>query len=187
LIKPIIIAAALIIGLSFDQRILGFADESVLPNVTVPHDVEYISAEEKRFFFGDNFDLLEEWVDDSVVWTAEDFEDLDQSLYIETHCRFLVNNIIHILWVADKNNSINIADAAKQICIGTDFDGLINAIDCCKQTTGMQQLKKDMRNDLIEGLSKIPEVTIDADELLDDIFYNNGRNFMVNRIKEMES
>ena len=96
----------------------------------------------------------------------------------------MVNNIIHILWVASKNADIKINDAAKQICIGTDFDGLINAIDCCKDTKGMAQLKKDMKGDVKKGLAKIA-VDIDADKLLDDVFYNNGKNFMMKRIKEM--
>ena len=176
-----------IIGLSFDQRILGFADESVIPDLTVPHDQEYISHQEADFFLGPQPTSLPVWPDDANVWAAEDFEELDPSLYIETHRRFLANNIIHILWVANKNDSINIQDAAKQICIGTDFDGLINAIDCCKQTTGMQQLKKDIRSDIQKGLSKIfgNTNTITADELLDNIFYNNGKNFMLKRLKEM--
>lgn len=174
-----------IIGLSFDQRILGFADESVIPNLTVPHDLEYISHQEAEFFLGPQPTALPVWPDDTNVWTAEDFEDLDQSLLIETQRRFLVNNIIHILWVANKNASINIKDAAKQICIGTDFDGLINAIDCCETTTGMSQLKKDMKSDIKKGLSKIG-VDINADELLDNIFYTNGKNFMLKRIKEMK-
>lgn len=184
-LKEILLSGG-IVGLSFDQRILGFADESVLPEYTVPHDLEYISSEEKDFFFGKNMDLLKAWTDDSVVWTSEDFADLDPSLHIETHRRLLVNNIIHILWVAGNSNSIGVKAAAKQICIGTDFDGLINAIDCCKQTTGMKKLKKEMRGDLEKGLAKIGAKTLDAGELLDDIFYNNGKNFMLNRLKLMK-
>ncbi len=93
-------------------------------------------------------------------------------------------NIIHILWVANKSTSIHLQDAVKQICIGTDFDGLINAIDCCKQTTGMPQLKKDMRADIVKGLLKIG-AAIDADELLENIFYINESDFMLKRIMEM--
>ena len=174
-----------IIGLSFDQRILGFADENVLPGVNIPHDVEYISHQEAEFFLGPNPTALPVWPDDTDVWAAEDFEDLDQSLYIEMHRRFLVNNIIHILWVANNHPSIDINKAVKQICIGTDFDGLINAIDCCKETTGLQQLKQDMQNDIAKGLATLnsPASTIDGDVLLDNIFYNNGKNFMLNRIR----
>lgn len=176
-----------IIGLSFDQRILGFADESVIPGLTVPHDLEYISHLEAEFFLGPQPSALPAWPGDSHVWAAEDLEDLDPSLFIDTHRRFLVNNIIHILWVANKHNAINMHDAVKQICIGTDFDGLINAIDCCKQATGLQQLKKDMRTDLQEGIASLPGDAheVDADELLDNIFYNNGKHFMLKRLQEM--
>ena len=172
-----------IIGLSFDQRILGFADENVLPGVTVPHDLEYISHQEAEFYLGPNPLALTPWPDDTNVWAAEDFEDLDPSLYIETHRRFLVNNIIHILWVAKNNNDIDINKVVNQICIGTDFDGLINAIDCCKTINSIEELKKDMREEMIAGLTKIDLASIDIDNLLDNIFYQNGKNFILNRIK----
>ena len=174
-----------IIGLSFDQRILGFADENVIPELTVPHDVEYISKQEAGFFLGPDPEGLEVWTNDDAVWTAEDFEGLDQSLYVEMHRRFLINNIIHILCVAQQEPRIGINKAAKQICIGTDFDGLINAIDCCKQTTGLQQLKTDMQDELEILLSTEGMDTIDATQLLDDIFYNNGKNFALNRLRIM--
>jgi microsomal dipeptidase-like Zn-dependent dipeptidase len=175
-----------IVGLSFDQRILGFADENVLLSVTVPHDVEYISEMEANFFLGPNPAILPVWPGDTDVWASEDFENLDPSLYIEMHRRFLINNIIHILWVANNNAAIDINKAVKQICIGTDFDGLINAIDCCKQADGLQQLKKDMRDGLIDLLAKEGLAAINVDELLDDLFYNNGKNFILKRIKAMK-
>ena len=172
------------IGLSFDQRILGFADENVLSDVTVPHDVEYISDMEASFFFGPaDPATLPVWPDDTGVWAAEDFENLDPSLYVEMHRRFLINNIIHILWVANNHDSIDIKKAVKQICLGTDFDGLINAIDCCKNADGLQQLKADMKDGLIDQFKSNGLTAIDADEFLDDLFYNNGKNFMLNRIK----
>ena len=52
----------------------------------------------------------------------------------------------------------------------------------------MPQLKKDIRSDIIKGLSKLTGSanSINADELLDNIFYNNGKNFMLERIKKMK-
>lgn len=66
-----------ITGLSFDQRILGFVDESVIPGLTVPHDMEYISHLEAGFFLGPQPTALPVWPNDSNVWTAEDFENFD--------------------------------------------------------------------------------------------------------------
>ncbi|MGG9963866.1 membrane dipeptidase [Ferruginibacter sp. SUN106] len=175
-----------IIGLSFDQRILGFADETILLSVTTPHDVEYISDKEAGFFFGPvDPATLKLKTDDEGVWASEDFDDLDQSLYVEMHRRFLINNIIHILWVANKHDGIDLKKAAKQICIGTDFDGLINAIDCCKQADGLQQLKEDIKDPLIDLFISEGLTAINVDEFLDDLFYNNGKNFILNRIRAM--
>jgi len=176
-----------IIGLSFDQRILGFADDSGLTNVIVPHDVEYISHLEADFFFGPTPANLHVWPDDNNVWASEDLDVLDKSLYPDMHRKFLINNILHILWVGSKHASIGLAKAAKQICIGTDFDGLINAIDCCKTADGLQKLKDDMREELEKGLNKNGFQELKTDKLLDDIFYNNGKNFMLKRLTEMKN
>ena len=177
-----------IIGLSFDQRILGFGDDSGLPQVKVPHDFEYISHQEATFFFGPTPGNLNVWPNDDNVWSSEDLFDLSQNqdLYPDVHCKFLINNILHILWVANKNARIGLKKAAKQICIGTDFDGLINAIDCCKTADGLQQLKIEMRQELEKGLNKNGFQALNVDALLDDIFYNNGKNFMLKRLKEMK-
>ena len=177
-----------IIGLSFDQRILGFGDDSGQTNVIVPHDLEYISHLEGEFFFGPTPSNLHVWPDDNNVWTSEDLDELSNSrdLYPDLHRKFLINNILHILWVAGKKPSIGLKKAAKQICIGTDFDGLINAIDCCKTADGLQKLKNDMRNELEDGLKDNGFQELNVDVLLDDIFYNNGKNFMLKRLKEMK-
>lgn len=175
-----------IIGLSFDQRILGFADDSGLTNVIVPHDVEYISHLEADFFFGPTPAKLHVWSDDTNVWASEDFDVVAKAVYPDLHRKFLINNILHILWVASKHASIGLSKAAKQICIGTDFDGLINAIDCCKDANGLQQLKDDMRDELAEGLNNNGFHTLNVDVLLDDIFYNNGKDFMLKRLREMK-
>ncbi|MGC4101063.1 membrane dipeptidase [Ferruginibacter sp.] len=174
-----------IIGLSFDQRILGFADENVLLNVTVPHDVEYISHMEADFFLGPNPTVLPVWPDDTDVWASEDFEDLDPSLYVKMHRKFLLNNIVHILWVASQHASIDLQKAVKQICMGTDFDGLINAIDCCKTADGLEQLKQDMKNELPPLFNANGLAAININQFLDDFFYNNGKNFILGRIKLM--
>jgi len=153
----------------------------------VPHDVEYISHLEADFFFGPTPANLHVWPDDNNVWASEDLDVLDKFLYPDMHRKFLINNILHILWVGSKHTSIGLAKAAKQICIGTDFDGLINAIDCCKTADGLQKLKDDMREELEKGLNKNGFQELKTDKLLDDIFYNNGKNFMLKRLTEMKN
>jgi hypothetical protein len=42
-----------------------------------------------------------------------------------------------------------------------------------------------MREGLIDLLQSQGIAGIDADELLDDIFYNNGKHFVLNRVRTM--
>jgi len=50
----------------------------------------------------------------------------------------------------------------------------------------LQQLKEDMRDILIDQFDKNGLSAINVDEFLNDLFYNNGKNFIVNRIRIMK-
>lgn len=184
-IEAILLSGGLI-GLSFDQRILGFADENVLRNVTVPHYVEYISEPEANFFFqGINPSALKPWTDDSKVWTSDDFENLDPAFNVILHLLFFLNQVIHILKVAKNNPNIGIQKAIKQICLGTDYDGLINAIDNCKQVDKLETFKTLFLNKMPKLLNDVNlgNEGINVNELAENIFYNNGKNFILNRLQ----
>jgi hypothetical protein len=176
-----------LIGLSFDQRILGFADENVLRNVTIPHDLEYISELEASFFLGPNPSALPVWTDDDKIWTTEDFENLDPVFNIRLHALFFFNQVIHILMVAKENALIGIQKAVKQICLGSDYDGLINSIDACKQVDKLNDFKTVALNKMPELLNKagLGNEAIDVEELIENIFYNNGKNFILNRLRSI--
>jgi microsomal dipeptidase-like Zn-dependent dipeptidase len=176
-----------LIGLSFDQRILGFPDENVLRDVNTPNDVEYISEQEANFFFGPNPSKLPVWKNDSKVWTAEEFSNYEPSLNPVLHPLFFINQVIHILTVAKNNPNIGVQKACKQICIGTDYDGLINSIDNCKQVDKLDAFKQLMLSKL-KGLLKNAGLSndgINIPEFVDDLFYNNGRDFVIKRLKAM--
>ena len=176
-----------LIGLSFDQRILGFADENVLRDVTIPHDVEYISELEAEFFFGPNPAILPLWNDDDKIWTSEDFANLDPVFDIELNSLFFLNQVIHILTVAKNNPQIGIEKAMKQICLGTDYDGLINAIDNCKQADKLDAFKEFTLAKMPGLLQKagLGNEGINATSLAENIFYTNGRDFVLNRLREI--
>jgi len=185
-IETILLSGGLI-GLSFDQRILGFADENVLRNVTTPHDVEYISELEAGFFLGPNPSTLPAWKDDDKIWSSEDFENLDPVFDTELHPLFFLNQVIHILVVAKNNEFIGVQKAAKQICLGSDYDGLINAIDNCKQADKLDKFKQltlTKMPDLLKR-AKLDNDGIDISMLVDNIFYNNGRDFVLNRLRSI--
>jgi microsomal dipeptidase-like Zn-dependent dipeptidase len=185
-IEAILLSGGLI-GLSFDQRILGFADENVLRDVTIPHDVEYISEQESTFFLGPSPSILPPWTDDTQVWTSDDFENLDPAFDTQLHPLFFLNHVIHILTVAKNNPAIGAKMATKHICLGSDYDGLINAIDNCKQADKLDTFKELFLNKM-QGLLKnagLDKEGIDVAEFAEDIFYTNGRDFILNRLKEI--
>lgn len=185
-IEAILLSGGLI-GLSFDQRILGFADENVLRDVTIPHDVEYISEPEAEFFLGPNPTALPVWTDDDKIWSTEDFENLDPVFDVELHALFFFNHVIHILMVAKQNVLIGTQKAMKQICLGSDYDGLINAIDNCKQSDKLDTFKNLALAKMPELLknAKLDSDAIDTNMLIENIFYNNGRDFVLNRLRSI--
>ncbi len=177
-----------LIGLSFDQRILGFADENVLRDVTVPHDVEYISDAEANFFLGPNPSALPVFTNDDEVWTSDDFENLDPVMDVILHPLFFLNDVLHILTIAKKNPLIGVQKAVKKICLGSDYDGLINSIDNCKTIDKLKDFKQ-LCLDKLPGLlkkTKLDKDGIDVPSLIDDIFYNNGKQFVLNRLRIMK-
>ena len=176
-----------LIGLSFDQRILGFTDENVLRNVTTPHDLEYISELEAGFFLGPNPSSLPAWTDDDKIWTSQDFENLDPAFNKELHPLFFLNQVIHILVVAKNNELLDMKQAMKQICLGSDYDGLINAVDHCKQADKLNNFK-DIAFEKMPRLlrkAKLDKEGIDVPTLIENIFYNNGRDFVLNRLRSI--
>lgn len=185
-IETILLSEGLI-GLSFDQRIVGFADENVLRNVTTPHDLEYISELEAGFFLGPNPSALPTWTDVDQIWSSEDFENLDPVFNLELHPLFLLNQVIHILVVAKNNELIGVQKAMRQICLGSDYDGLINALDNCRQADKLNDFKEIALEKMPELLrkAKLDNEGINIPMLVENIFYNNGRDFVVNRLRSI--
>ncbi len=172
-IKEVINSGGLI-GISLDQRILGFTKGG------------------EEFFRKDEF--KENWnhTDEEIAtystisikdldWDEEDdydFEgDVNSRAFLNNarkHKRYLCNNILHVVKVAG-------AEAWKQMCVGSDFDGLIDAVNNCKTAADLP----DLEEDLIETLeTMIKEETgtdyhvIDLKTHVRDFMYNNGERFL---------
>lgn len=171
-----------LIGISLDQRILGYPTEHVAYKWNVyPYDNEFISRHETKAFFGtDKPKLLP--VNEEAENTLDGDAALNQEPISEiAHAHYFMNHIIHILIVAKKNGFAY--DKVKtMICIGSDFDGLINAIDCCKDATQFEDFKDTIRNICDDHLfwqdTTFAKNEIDLEELLDLVFYHNGVNFV---------
>ena len=89
--------------------------------------------------------------------------------------------------MAKNNPLIGIEKATKQICLGSDYDGLINAIDNCKQVDQLGDFKKLAINKMQGLLDKadLGSEGIDVNELVENIFYKNGKNFILKRLQEI--
>jgi hypothetical protein len=170
-----------LIGLSFDQRILGFPNENIFYPWVPATDSEFISIEEAIDFFSlPDPSKAKIWGDESVVLLDDDFQNhLTKYNLADLQLRYFFNNVFHILSVA-RNKGYGIAHAAKRICIGTDFDAMINAIDCCKTADRMASfhgrathLMPRMLKDA--GFKNFP---IDINEFINGIFFSNARDFL---------
>lgn len=179
----VILRSGGLIGLSFDQRIIGFANENMLRSATFPHEAEFISKSEARFFLGPSPSTLPSYSGNDA-WKSEDFENLDPSLNEILHLEFFFNQAFHILDVA-RLNGMSVKQASKQICLGTDFDGLINAIDNCKTATDLPSFKQTATSRLPQLLkeAKLDNEGLNVQEFVEDLFYRNGRNFVLSRLK----
>jgi hypothetical protein len=176
-----------LIGISLDKRIIGFpAVDASYSQGTYPSDLEYISIQEEKIFFDNHIvtklERMEE--DENRFMTSDEAETQTQTTMLEVHPYYFWNQVIQILKVAKDNptKGLTVADASKRICLGSDFDGLINPIDCCKNVTDYNSFKQILKNVASPksfwtntGFAK---GELDVDVLVEGIFFNNADAFM---------
>ena len=185
-IEEIIISGGMI-GISLDQRIIGFpGDEPLLYKEAIfPTDLDYISKMEQDVFFGpqppDSHQPRP--ADNEEVMNFDDAANQNAGFTDQLHALYFLNQVLHILWVAKKSKrGIKLKDAAGLICIGSDLDGLINPIDCCMSTAAYA----DFKNSLLSIMNKkscwrgtgFSLGDLDNEALLDGIFFGNAVAFL---------
>jgi microsomal dipeptidase-like Zn-dependent dipeptidase len=162
-----------IIGIQLDERRLG--------NKITFKKIKKNIRQKKRLYFNDNNTYNKETLK-KYWWSKPVWENI-----------FYIANIINQLKINTGNNDLN--PWAIQ-CIGSDFDGMINPLDCFWTAGNMTELRdsllyhariyakyeKDNGNniDLANKLffDKTPE------EILDAIMTNNAYNFIESRLKD---
>ncbi|MEX2591940.1 MAG: hypothetical protein WD426_04140 [Anditalea sp.] len=114
-----------LIGVSLDVRIVGWQNM-----LTKEDQMEYISVEDFKYFFPEKFHQLDLLLPDEVEsWLIPIRE--------ERHPLSLCFNILHIISVSKLYSEKNPWD---HVCIGSDFDGLINPIINCRNSTKSHDL-----------------------------------------------
>jgi microsomal dipeptidase-like Zn-dependent dipeptidase len=187
-IEEIIISGGMI-GISLDQRIIGFPSDGF--NVGVPPtDPDFISKKETNAFFGaqDPRTIAPRAEDNDEIMFADDGENQNTGFPAEMHALYFLNQVLHILFVAKKSKrGIKLADGLRSICIGSDFDGLVNPLDCCSSTAEYPDFKKQLF-DLMDKKSfwrgtGFSFGELDIADLLDRLFFNNAENFLKENYK----
>lgn len=186
-IEEIIISGGMI-GISLDQRIIGFpGDEPVLYNQGIfPTDLDYVSKKEADVFFGPGSPggIPPGPEDNDEVMNADDAANQNSGFTEELHALYFLNQVLHILYVAKKSKrGIKLKDALKRICIGSDLDGLVNPIDCCMTTADYADFKSKLlrimnKKSFWRG-SGFAFGDIDAEALLEGIFFTNAEAFLI--------
>ena len=171
-----------LIGLILDERVLGFSKNN--------KSKEFISNDEWDEFIAPltQTELQNREMDDD----ENQADELDEQQHEEEETRLLagngpkrsmdnrrihllhlLNNIMHIMKVGQSIDG-NI-DPGKHIVIGSDFDGLINAIDCCPTAEDFEYLQ-DHLEDAIELYAS--DLITDPAAFVEAIFYKNGIEFL---------
>jgi hypothetical protein len=181
-----------ILGLSMDKRILGYTQAD--PNGAfddLVYEEEYISLQEKSYFLNDQ--PTSKKMDDFNCITNTEVQqggtvDPEVSDYHQQH---FMAHLLHFFKIALKNN-YPIDKAMTQICIGSDFEGIINPIWCCPTVNEIHTFKNKLAETLPSFIKanaaavSLP-ATFDVGHFLDLLFYENGKNFVLNRLKKINS
>jgi microsomal dipeptidase-like Zn-dependent dipeptidase len=184
-----IIGSGGIIGLSMDQRILGVpADFMLDPNyVGDIYEEDVISPLEVAEYRKINTGT----VHDSAILTINDLIDSDDLRdSVAYHAKHFMNQVFHFFKIAD-DFMIPFEEMATKICIGSDFDGLINPVDGCRDVTKMEKFRDYLITNFKEWEREFTELTrglkisdkIAPKTLMNNIFYNNAVAFLKDRLK----
>lgn len=75
--------------------------------------------------------------------------------------------------------------ALNQLCIGSDYDGLINPVWFCETANSLQHAKSEFEDNFVafakESSVKLPD-NFDVKVFSQRLFFENGRDFVMNRL-----
>ena len=158
-----------LIGLSLDQRILGFKSGGC----------EYFRSDEYQNLAGLSITDIEQL---SLTKQQREIVDLNLLMKLKVsqkkrkHLRYLCNNILHMVKIGGKHTW-------KHLTIGSDFDGLVNAVSNCKDSTSFNQLENELSKMLMEMMAEDSNYdygvnSSDIEGLVRGIMYDNGVLFL---------
>ncbi len=205
-----ILASDGLIGLSLDQRILGyseFTDDGTVGSTNIAiiqdgadalrlvTDTDFIADPE--FSVQPTFGTPSHRMDKIRQCVRSEDRNAQNSSDVATffHPRHFYLHVVHAIAVARMvgQETGGAAGAEKAItnlltrslCIGTDFDGLVDGLDCCPDVTHIgafrQQFIAEFGGFLAEANSSLPD-GLSIAQIANRLFYENGRDFVLRRL-----
>ncbi len=158
-------------GLNLDQRIQGV--DKVKGEFFCEEEFKMMMENRIHMKDDDNFE------EEETQFEEEEVADRGLLRFKERqHLRHLCNNILHIVRQGGER-------AWKHLCIGSDFDGLINPINTCINCTEYGKLEDMMAEELGEMIEEAKAEDSQAEFYEDDlklrardIMYHNGHDFL---------
>lgn len=161
-----------LMGISVDQRILGYGKR----------EKEFFSLEEYNDFYKELFDserVIE--TDQEVdINLEDDFDEQEEAFTAHLtngdarhQFRYFCNTIVHIVKVGGDN-------AWDCICMGSDYDGIIDPVYCMPTIAGYKDLEKALLEFLPEFLNVSGIHQPDLKSAVRKIMYENGNEFLKN-------
>jgi microsomal dipeptidase-like Zn-dependent dipeptidase len=176
------------IGLSMDKRILGYQQFEMETNGRddYPLETEYISNKEQNVFLGTGKVTISKAFAKEKVMEWDEIEEggIVNPRVSDYHLRHFMAHIVHVIAVAQKNN-YDAATALNQLCIGSDYDGLINPIWTCETANGLEHFKSELEDNFVAFTEEAPVVLpdgFDVKAFAKRLFFENGRDFVLNRL-----
>jgi hypothetical protein len=95
-----------------------------------------------------------------------------------------MSHIVHLIKVCRANN-YDVSKALKQVCMGSDFDGMINPVWICDTIDHLAYFRKQFEKHFV-AFSKGCKVPLPAGfnilSFSEDLFYRNGKDFVMSRL-----
>jgi len=176
------------IGLSMDKRILGYQEFEMETNGRddFPLETEYISDKEQTLFLGSGrVTISKAFANDKVMqWYEIEEGGIVNPKVSYYHLRHFMAHVVHVIAVAQKNN-YDAVTALNQLCLGSDYDGLINPIWTCETANSLEHFKSEFEGNFAafanESAVALPN-GFDIKVFSQKLFFENGRDFVLNRL-----
>lgn len=189
-----------LIGIIFDTRILGASIKNTVTEfLSIPEYEEwcrqagdtnrkfrvngikqvYAETEEEIFY---SIEDIREYLEEMELYFPDEsdpnFEKKNTEKYIfaksEEHLLHFINQLLYIAKLCiEKKSAIN---PWKHICMGSDYDGIIASIYCCRKVTNLKSFARLLKDQLPLEAQKagITMPTPNIDEFINDFFFCNA-------------